>query len=107
MRSWLSLLFPIAFTLVGCGQAPETPALESGDVVRPRISFPPSSPWRAGGKGRALMSLEAHHPGSEGPTLLLVRDVPHEGVLMRARVTFFAGVSPLGEPLEVPFTRDC
>lgn len=91
--------------LAGCGgHAP--PALQTGDVVRPRIALAPQTPWREGARVAIGMLLEVHRPGRE-VTFLADQEVPAEQAVMRAKVTFLAGDAPLGEPLEVPFIRDC
>lgn len=104
-RMLLASLF--AVTLAGCAEKPEEPALREGDRVRPRLAFNPQGPWPAGGKVFMIMQLEVHRPGREVSPLLGERDVPYEGFVMGAKVTFFADGSPLGEPLDLPLMREC
>lgn len=91
--------------LAGCGgHAP--PALQTGDVVQPRIALAPQAPWPEGARVAVGMLLEVHRPGREA-TFLADQEVSVELAVMRVKVTFLAGEGPLGEPLEVPFVRDC
>jgi hypothetical protein len=52
------------------------------------------------------MLVEVRRPGSEA-RYLGDQDVAPEQAVMRARVTFLEGDLPLGDPLDVPFVRDC
>jgi hypothetical protein len=97
------LLLPLA---AGCGRGP-APALQAGDVVRPRIALAPEAFWPKGAKAAVGMLLEVHRPGRREVTFLGDKEVPTEAAVMRAKVTFLRDNSALGEPLEVPFVRDC
>jgi hypothetical protein len=92
--------------LLGSGCArPAGPVLRPGDVVRPEVAFAPQPPWPPEAAVAVGMLVKVERPGSDGRYLedAEVRDPPD----MRARVTFFAGDRQLGDPLEVPFVRDC
>jgi hypothetical protein len=52
------------------------------------------------------MLIKVDRSGSEARYLRDDEVIPDQAV-MRARVTFLDGDRPLGEPLEVPFVRDC
>jgi hypothetical protein len=45
--------------------------------------------------------------GGEPARYLRDEEVDPERAVLRARVTFLDGARPLGDPLEVPFVRDC
>jgi hypothetical protein len=90
----------------GCGKPP-APALRPGDVVRPRIALAPEAIWPEGARATVGVLLEVHRPGRGEVTFLGEKEVPSEGAVMRARVTFLKGDSPLGEPLAVPLVPDC
>jgi hypothetical protein len=90
----------------GCGQH-SAPALQPGDVVRPRIALAPEAFWPAGAKATVGMLLEVHRPGRGEVTFLGDKEVPAERAVMRARVTFLRSNSAPSEPLDVPFVRDC
>lgn len=112
MRRPLSHALFVALALgLGCARpAPPPPsedALLPGDVVRPQIEFAPKAPWRAGAKVALGMLLRVERPGREGHSHLSEADVPGEGVSIRGSVTFFRDGVPLGEPLAVPFVKDC
>jgi hypothetical protein len=102
MRHCFPILILTALSLAGCAEPPEPPRFQQGDMVRPHLVVS-----RKGEKATITMSLEQHRAGRDEPSLLLESDVPHQDVVMRARVTLFAGNSQLGEPQVVPFKRDC
>ena len=52
------------------------------------------------------MLVQVDRPGGEA-RYLRDEEVAPEQAVMRARVTFLDGDRPLGDPLEVPFVRDC
>jgi hypothetical protein len=104
MRRWSPLWLLTALALSGCGKPA---ALQRGDVVRPQLALAPDAPWPAGCKAAIGILVEVHRPGRPGVGFLREEDVPPEGAVMRAKVTFLAGDVPLAEPLEVPFVRDC
>ncbi|HVK07598.1 MAG TPA: hypothetical protein VM597_02360, partial [Gemmataceae bacterium] len=66
----------------------------------------PREPWAAGAKVTVGILLRVERAGAAAR---YVRDeeVAPERAAMRARVTFLDGDRLLGEPLEVPFVRDC
>ncbi|MGL4554857.1 MAG: hypothetical protein ACRC33_27130 [Gemmataceae bacterium] len=99
MRAGLLLLFA-----AGCGPAP--PALRPGDEVRPEVAFAPEGAWKAGGRVAVGMLLAVHRPGRP-VTYLGDKDGSAGLATMKVRVTFLDGDSPVGEPLEVPFVKDC
>jgi hypothetical protein len=105
MRRSAPLVLLVTFAAAGCGKAP--PVLQRGDAVRPQLALAPDVPWPIGAKVAIGMLLEVHRPGRAEVGFLREEDVPLEGAEMAAKVTFFAGDAPLGEPLEVPFVRDC
>ncbi len=94
----------LLFLSVGCERQPAV--LRPGDEVRPEIALAPEAPWPAGTSAAIGMLLQVHRPGCE-VTYLADKDVPPALATMRARVTFFQGDAVLGEPIEVPFVRDC
>ena len=103
-RSFIATLLLILFT--GCGQSPD-PALLPGDVVRPQIAYAPEAPWTGGDKVALALLLEVHRPGRNEVTFLDEEDVQPEQAVMQARLTFFDGEESLGDPLELPFVKDC
>lgn len=102
MRHFGAVAVLLSF-LAGCGPPP--PALRPGDEVRPEVAVAPDAPWPADARVALGMLLQVHRPGRE-VTYLADGDVP-DAAAMQARVTFFAGDAALGEPLELPFVRDC
>jgi hypothetical protein len=103
-RSFAASLILILFA--GCGQ-PAAPALLPGDVVRPQIAYAPKAPWSAGAKVALGLLLEVHRPGRDETAFLGDGDVRPEQAVMRARLTFLNGDESVGEPLELPFVKDC
>jgi hypothetical protein len=103
MRGWF-LAAALALS-AGCGQPPAV--LQAGDEVRPEVAFAPKAPWREGDRVTLGMLLQVHRPGRAEFTYLGDKDVAAEQAEMRARVTFLNGDTPLAEPLDVPFVKDC
>jgi hypothetical protein len=104
MRFWFVL--PLVGVQLGSGCAPSNrPALQPGDVVRPEIAFAPPAPWKPGAAVTIGMLIRIDRPESESRYLAdaEVRETPD----MRFRVAFFDGERPLGDPVELPFIRDC
>jgi hypothetical protein len=95
----------IALLAIGCSR-PVVPVLQSGDVVRPEISFAPNEPWPADAKVTIGMLVRVERPGCES---CYVNDVDIEigRSVMGGRVTFFNGEQVIGEPHEVPLVHDC
>ena len=106
MRTIQALWVLAGLLLVGCAASVPEPALKKGDVVRPQILFAPAKAWPANVKGAVGIWVEVHRPGREGVSFLHEKDIPWQGVEMEATITFL-GNGPLGEPLSVPFVRDC
>lgn len=105
MRRW-SVVVPLTvLTAAGCDR-PAAPAIRPGDVVRPEVAFAPRGPWPAGAKVTVGMLVRVERPGGE-THYLRDDEVDPDRAVMTARVTFLGGGRPLGEPLEVPFVRDC
>lgn len=102
MRWWLVPL-PL-IVLLGSGCARNT-ALRPGDIVRPEIAFAPEPPWPPEAAVAIGMLFRVERPGHQSRYVddAQVRE-PFE---VRARITFFDGDQSLGDPLEVPFVRDC
>jgi hypothetical protein len=90
---------------LGCAR-PAAPVLRPGDVVRPEIAFAPRDPWPTGAEVAIGMLVQVDRPGG-GSHYLRDNEVAPDQAVMRARVTFLDGDLPLGNPLEVPFVRDC
>ncbi len=93
--------------VLACGCTPQSPSgLQLGDVCQPEILFAPDGPWTAGTKVSIgmLIKLERTRNGSN---YLADADVVPEQITMMATITFFDGRRRMGEPLEVPFVRDC
>ncbi len=90
----------------GCTRPAADPALRAGDVVRPEIAFAPKEPWPAGAEVTLGMLMQVDRAGGE-TRHLRDEEVNPDQAVMRGRVTFLTGDSPLGDPLEVPFVRDC
>lgn len=102
-----SFVVPLILLLfAGCG-SPSAPALLPGDEVRPQIAYAPEAPWVARAKVALGMLLEVHRPGRDEVAFLADGDVNPEEADMQARVTFFSGDETLGEPLALPFVKDC
>jgi hypothetical protein len=102
---WRFLPLPLV-VLLGSGCAkPAGPVLRPGDVVRPEIAFAPQPPWPPGAAVTVGLLFKIERPRSDDRYLedSEVRDPP----VVRGRVWFFVGDRQLGEPLEVPFVRDC
>jgi hypothetical protein len=102
-RIAVGLLLPLA---AGCGR-PSAPALQPGDVVRSQIALAPEAFWPESARATVGVLLEVQRPGRSEVTFLGEKEVPAEGAVMRAKVTFLKGGSALGEPLEVPLVPDC
>lgn len=105
MRWWF-LSFPIAVLLAGGCSRPETHTLQPGDVVRPEILVAPRDLWHAGDKVTIGVLVRVERAGGES-RYLRDAEVAADGEVVTARVTFLDGEHPLGEPLAVPFARDC
>lgn len=105
MRRWIIPLCLGVLLGSGCARS-VAPVLQPGDVVRPEIAFAPQEPWPPGATVAIGMLVKVYRPGEEG-RYLDDRDVIPEQAAMRARVTFLDGDLQLGDPLEVPFVRDC
>lgn len=104
MRWWI--LSPTLLVLLGGGCARSFgPALMPGDIVRPEIAFAPQEPWPSGAAVAIGMLIRIERKGSEGRYLddTEVRELPE----MQSRVTFFDGDRTLGDPMVLPFVRDC
>lgn len=100
------LTIPLAVLIVsGCAR-PVPPVLQSGDIVRPEVSFAPDAPWPAGAKVAIGMLARVERPGFE-THYLKDEDVPLERAVMSARVTFLDGERLLGDPLVIPLVHDC
>ncbi len=106
MRPHVALLL---LALAGCRppEPPPPPALLPGDSVQPQVLFIPRVPLTAGVNARIDILLQARRPGREAVTYLYEKDIPDEGVEMWATISFLAGGTLLGEPLKVPFVKDC
>lgn len=105
MRRWFLSVPLVALLAPGCSR-PAAPAPRPGDIVRPEIAFAPQGPWPAGAKV-ALGMLLLVNRGGEPTRYVRDEEVNPERAVMRARVTFLDGDRPLGDPLELPFVRDC
>jgi hypothetical protein len=102
---WKSLPLPLVVLLgTGCARS-VGPALLPGDVVRPELAFAPPPPWPPGSMVTIGMLVIVYRSGDEG-RYLEDREVSDQAD-MRARMTFFDGDLQLGDPLELPFVRDC
>jgi hypothetical protein len=102
---------PVALAVVllapGCSRpAAPDPVLQPGDVVRPEVSFAPREPWPSGASVTIGVLLLVERGGGEA-RYLRDQEVDPEQAVVRARVTFLDGDRPLGDPVEVPFVRDC
>ena len=105
MRRWF-LPVPVVVLLVSGCTRPAAPVLQPGDVVRPEIAFAPKDPWPTGAEVAIGMLVQVERPGGE-THYLRDTEVAADQAVMLARVTFLDGDRPLGDPLEVPFVRDC
>lgn len=105
MRVWFLAVPLFALLAIGCAR-PDVPALQSGDVVRPEVSFAPKVPWPADARVSIGVLARVERPGGEGH-YLKDEDVPLEQAVMSVRLTFFDGERVLGDPLEVPLVHDC
>jgi hypothetical protein len=102
---WWHFLLPL-LVLLGSGCARSVgPLLQPGDVVRPELALAPTSPWRSGVVLAIGMLVKVDRPGNE-ERYLEDREVSQQAD-MSARLTFLDGDLQLGDPLEVPFVRDC
>lgn len=90
----------------GCTRPATSPTLRLGDVVRPEIAFAPKEPWPAGAEVTLGLLLQVDRAGAE-TRYLRDEEVDPIRTVIRGRVTFLSGDGPLGEPLEVPFVREC
>lgn len=92
--------------LLGSGCARSVgPVLLPGDVVRLELAFAPQSPWPPGSVVTIGMLVRVYRPGDEG-RYLKDREVSDQAD-MHVRMTFLDGDLRLGDPLELPFVRDC
>lgn len=81
----------------GCGRP--APPLRAGDEVRLELAYAPKAPWTAGARIDVGMLIQIHRAGR----MTYLMDPDGSGATMRARITFGGA----GEPLDVPFVRDC
>ena len=105
MCRWSLFLAWVVPRAAGCA-GPAAPVLRSGDVVRPEVTFAPREPWPAGAKVAIGMLLRVDQSAGES-RYLRDEEVDPSQSTMHARVTFLDGDRSLGDPLEVPFVRDC
>jgi hypothetical protein len=105
MRRWFLPVPLVVLFASGCAR-PVVPVLQPGDVVRPEVSFAPRDPWPAGAEVAIGVLFQVERPGGEA-RYLRDEEVAPEQAIMRGRVTFLDGVRQLGDPIEVPFVRDC
>ena len=105
MRRWFLSVPLVVLFAAGC-TSPAENALQPGDVVQPEVAFAPRDPWPADARVALGMLLKLERPGDE---VRYLRDdeVNPDQAVMQARVTFLDGDRLLGDPLEVPFVRDC
>lgn len=100
------------FVVSGCGepsarQQPNDPVVQRGDTVVPEVAVAVQDQGAEGRRMAVSLLVQVHRPGRPNVAYLNDTDVSVERAVMRARITYFADDSPLGEPLEVPFVRDC
>jgi hypothetical protein len=98
---WLLLVVQLGS---GCARSVRA-VLQPGDVARPEVAFAPQAPWPPGAAVAIGMLIRIDRPGGDSRYLddTEVRDRPD----MSARVTFFDGDRQLGDPIMLPFVRDC
>ncbi len=105
LRRWVLAVPCVALLAFGCSR-PAAPALQTGDVVRPEISFAPNAPWPADAKVSVGVLLRGERPGVES-YYLKDEDVVIERAVMGARITFLNGEQIVGDPLDVALIHDC
>jgi hypothetical protein len=108
MHRLLMLCSCLVVALSSCSRpvAPDRPVLGPGDVVRPEIAYAPKEPWSVGAEVALGMLFRVDRSGNE-TRYLRDDEVNPDQAVMLGRVTFLNGVNPVGDPLEVPFVRDC
>lgn len=104
MRWCVYLLLTVVLFEMGCSRS-GSPILQPGDFVRPEIAFAPAAPWRAGASVVFGMLVKVDRPGA--PSRYLQDSEVRDSPAMQLRITFLDGERQLGDPLELPFIRDC
>jgi hypothetical protein len=102
---WLLPIVLVVLLASGCSRSGGS-VLRPGDVVRPEVAFAPRAPWPAGARAVLGLLLLVERPGVEA-RYLRDEEVNLDQAVLLARVTFLNGERLLGNPLEVPFVRDC
>ena len=105
MRRSLLAAALVVLVVSGCADSPAR--LQPGDTVVPEVAIAVQDRGAEGVRMAVALLLQVHRPGRREVVYLNDGDVPAGLAVMRARITYFAGDSPLGEPLEVAFVRDC
>jgi hypothetical protein len=105
MRSCSILAICIVMLACGCRQQNST-GFQPGDVCQAEIVYAPDGPWTAGTKVSIGMLVRLQRAGGASNYLSDTAVVPEQATMM-ATITFFDVRRILGEPLEVPFVRDC
>ena len=104
MRSCSILAICIVMLACGCRQQTST-GFQPGDVCQAEIVYAPDGPWTAGTKVSIGMLIKLVKPSGQSDYISDSAIMPEQATMM-ATITFFDG-RRLGEPLEVPFVRDC
>ena len=105
MRLWSLIACCIVLFALGCAK-PDVTRFQPGDVCQPEIQYAPDTPWAVGSKVAIGMLIKLEKPSGKSDYIADTMIVPEQATIS-ARVTFFDGDRVLGEPLEVPFVRDC
>ena len=99
----------VLLAVAGCAREVEGPAGDgratAGDVLRPRLHVP--EPWTAGTSTAFASYVEVIRPGRPTPFDMRDDDVPEGSIRVVGTLKFFAGDSPLGDPLTLPFIHEC
>ncbi|MCU0704881.1 MAG: hypothetical protein MUF18_12960 [Fimbriiglobus sp.] len=100
------LSFPLfALLAFGCNRPSVAPVPQIGDVIHPEISFAPEGPWAAGETVSIGVLLRVERTG-ETRFYLTDKQVTDKRTVT-GRLVYLSGGNPMGDPLELPFVKDC
>jgi hypothetical protein len=105
MRLLAVLVFCIVLAASGCTR-PAASGFRDGDRCVSELQYAPAEPWTAGTKVTLGMLLKLERSSGE-VAYVMDTDIVPEKATMSATITYWDGLRRMGQPLEVPFVRDC